>query len=384
MRVIFIAIWTLIVLGCPSSYATPPKATPKIPDWTVTPKTLVPDVQFWVDVYSKYDNNTVVLHDTEYLGVIYGTLDLHDLSCLDECAESVKKARQDRLKEAKEKIRQLLLTLAENPPDAALTPEAKRIKAVWRKWTSGNVFEEAASDKRLRGQTGQKTRFGLGLTFAEHYMPKFEVIFKNEGLPVELTRLVMVESMFSMKAISHAGASGVWQFMPGTARRYSLRITPAIDERNDPILATYAATRMLRADYEVLGSWPLAINAYNAGRGHLQRATSALGTRDIVKIIRQHRQGTYGFASRNYYPEFLAACVVYDKRNEYFPSMKHLPPLAYKTISITTPTPLADIMRRERTSIDALELLNPGLQDAVLVGRIPVPSGVEIRVPVRR
>ncbi|PIR20110.1 MAG: hypothetical protein COV45_09060 [Deltaproteobacteria bacterium CG11_big_fil_rev_8_21_14_0_20_47_16] len=370
------------IFSCIDTVAAASKG-PSAPSWTQTPKTLQPDVQFWIDVYSKYDNNTAVLHDTEYMGVIYGTVNLQDLPCLDFCADSVKKARQDRVNDAKERVRKILLTLANNPPDAALSPEAKRIKAIWRKHTNSNVFEEAADKKRLRAQTGQKTRFEIGLTYAELYMPKFEAIFKNARLPIELTRLVMVESMFNMKAISHAGASGVWQFMPGTGRRYGLRITKSIDERNDPLLATYAATRMLKHDYDILGTWPLTINAYNAGLGHLNRAVAALGTRDISKIIRNHRQGSYGFASRNYYPEFLAACDVYDKRNIYFPQMKHLPQLSYKTISINKPIPIKDLARKQRTSVAVIENLNPSLQDAVISGRIPIPDGVEIRIPTR-
>lgn len=297
----------------------------KPPDWTTTPKALEPDVQFWIDVYAKYDNDTAVMHDTEFMGVLYGTVDLHDLHCIDNCTTAVKTARQDRVDEAKDKVRKLLLTLADNPPDGALSPEAKKIKALWRQWTTANVFKEAAGEKRLRAQTGQKTRFEMGLTAAEQYMPQFEAIFKAEGMPIALTRLVMVESMFNMNALSHAGASGVWQFMPATARKFGLRVSGGVDDRSDPILSARAAARMLKYDYDIVGTWPLAINSYNAGRGHLERAIAALGTRDIVKIIRKYRVGSYGFASRNYYPEFLAACTVYDNRAQYFPNMKHAP-----------------------------------------------------------
>lgn len=317
----------LIALLIPITWATASgKAAPhKQPDWTVTPKALEPDVHFWIDVYSKYDNDTAVMHDTEHMGVIYGTVDMHDLHCIDDCLESVKTARQDRVKAAKDKVRMILLTLADNPPEGALSPEAKRIKALWRKWTTANVFKEAAGEKRLRAQTGQKTRFALGLPNAEKYMPKFESIFKNQKMPIALTRLVLVESMFNMNALSHAGASGVWQFMPATARKFGLQVSRAVDERSDPILSAEAAARMLKYDHDILGTWPLAINAYNAGRGHLTRAIAALGTRDIVKIIRRYRVGSYGFASRNYYPEFLAACRVYDNRAKYFPDMNHHP-----------------------------------------------------------
>ncbi len=96
-----------------------------------------------------------------------------------------------------------------------------------------------------------------------------------------------------------------------------------VDDRSDPVLSAQAAARMLKYDYDIVGTWPLAINSYNAGRRHLERAIAALGTRDIVKIIRRYRVGSYGFASRNYYPEFLAACRVYDNRAQYFPALKH-------------------------------------------------------------
>jgi membrane-bound lytic murein transglycosylase D len=133
-----------------------------------------------------------------------------------------------------------------------------------------------------------------------------ERIFGEQGLPVELTRMPLIESSFNLNAYSKVGAAGIWQFMPSTGRRF-LTVSAAVDERRDPIASTRAAARYLREMYADLGSWPLAISGWNHGPDGLARAARELGTSDIGVIVRQYRGRNFGFASRNFYAEFLAA-----------------------------------------------------------------------------
>jgi membrane-bound lytic murein transglycosylase D len=146
-------------------------------------------------------------------------------------------------------------------------------------------------------------------------MPVFEEIFESYGVPREVSRLVFVESLFNERAFSKSGAAGLWQFMPGTARHF-MTVNHQIDQRYDPILSTHGAARLLLKNYQILGSWPLAINAYNSGAANLQRAITTLGSRDISRIITNYKGGSYAFASRNFYPSFLAALEVYEKYKE--------------------------------------------------------------------
>ena len=118
-----------------------------------------------------------------------------------------------------------------------------------------------------------------------------------------------VESSFDPYAYSKVGAAGLWQFMRSTGRRF-LRIDAAVDERLDPYRATEAAAQLLSYNYRLLGSWPLAITAYNHGAEGMRRAREQLGTDDIVRIVRDYHSPTFGFASRNFYVSFLAALTV--------------------------------------------------------------------------
>jgi membrane-bound lytic murein transglycosylase D len=128
-------------------------------------------------------------------------------------------------------------------------------------------------------------RFADAIRVSRHYLKAMEVIFRREGVPVELTRLPFIESSFDVQAYSKVGAAGIWQFMPSTGRLYNLRINPAFDERRDPLMASEAAARFLKANYEKLGSWPLAITAYNYGPAGLATAVNTLNTADIATII---------------------------------------------------------------------------------------------------
>ncbi len=141
--------------------------------------------------------------------------------------------------------------------------------------------------------------------------------------------MVFVESMFNPQAKSKVGAYGLWQIMPNTAKLYGLNVDENVDERGDTRRATHVAAQLLAENYRSLQSWPLAINAYNSGQGTLQAAIRQLGTRDIGTIIQQFRGGVYGFASRNFYPSFLAALEVYNNYPRYFGTLRRESSLSY-------------------------------------------------------
>jgi membrane-bound lytic murein transglycosylase D len=126
---------------------------------------------------------------------------------------------------------------------------------------------------------------------------------------MELAALPMVESSYNPQAYSKAGAVGLWQFIRSTGKQY-LTIKRKRDDRRDPIRATEAAAHLLRHNYETLGSWPLAITAYNHGREGILTARAAVGSSAIEEIIARYNGPRFGFASRNFYAEFLAALEV--------------------------------------------------------------------------
>ena len=136
-------------------------------------------------------------------------------------------------------------------------------------------------------------------------------------MPIELTRLPHIESSFENRALSKVGAAGIWQIMPATGRLY-LRVNRDVDERLHVRTATMAAAQILRENYEKLGTWPLAITAYNHGANGMKRAVDTVGTTDFGVIVQRYRGPLFGFASQNFYAEFLAALDVSQNYKQYF------------------------------------------------------------------
>ena len=128
-------------------------------------------------------------------------------------------------------------------------------------------------------------------------------ILEQEQVPRELVAVAMVESGFNPWALSPKGARGIWQFMPATAVRYGLAVQPGNDDRTHPEHSTRAAARYLRNLFNMFGDWKLAIAAYNAGEGRVQRIIDRTGIRDFDKM---RRLQLLPLETRNYVPAVLA------------------------------------------------------------------------------
>ncbi|MBI2092212.1 MAG: lytic transglycosylase domain-containing protein [Deltaproteobacteria bacterium] len=272
-----------------AKYSHPKKEEPAFSLFTV-PDGLKKEVDFWTKIYSVYTSDEAVLHDPFNLGKIYGTLTLPH--CDEPPAKECLTLREERIEDEKKKILDDLGTTAD--------------------------------EVKIRAQVGQKDKFKNAIVAAQGFLADIEKIFAEYQLPKEISRLPFVESMFNNDSLSHSGAAGIWQLMPSTARLLGLKVTKAEDERRDPVKSTRVAAKHLLRDYKRLGSWPLAVNAYNSGPSRLANAVAVLGTTDIVKIIKNYDNPAYGFAARNFYPCFLAALNIYERRNEYFGDLLQL------------------------------------------------------------
>jgi membrane-bound lytic murein transglycosylase D len=154
-----------------------------------------------------------------------------------------------------------------------------------------------------------------------------------------------------------------------------------IDERNDPWIATIAASRLLRANYERTRSWPLALTGYNHGIGGMERAARQLGTRDMATIIERYKSRSFGFASRNFYCEFLAALEVEENATRYFGALVREPPDSPEIVTLDgyyRPNTLATAFG---VSLDTLRAANLGVLDGVWSGQRFLPKGYPLRVP---
>jgi membrane-bound lytic murein transglycosylase D len=149
----------------------------------------------------------------------------------------------------------------------------------------------------------------------------------------------------------------------------------------DPYRSTVAAAQLLQFNYDLLGSWPLALTAYNHGAAGMRRAKDKQGTDDIVTIIRRHQSRTFGFASRNYYVAFLAALEVDRDSNRYFGALTRHPEV--KTVSIELPAyvPVSALGRTFDVNLQIMRELNPALTAAVWSGDRYVPQGFVLKLP---
>src|SRR5215510_2143114 len=258
-------------------------------------------VEFWKKVYTQYGQDDVIVHDRFRVNLIY-----------DVAIRGEQEAKVDAVEQAIEEIRSNL----ENPEN--LSPFAKQIRDTI---VANRVPLTAASLGDLREnvhtQLGIKERFREGIIRSGRYLEAFQQIFDKEGLPLQIALLPLVESSFENRSLSKAGAAGIWQFTRGTGRLY-MTVGRKLDERLDPTKATRAAARLLHDNYNALGTWPLAITAYNHGRAGMQRAQNEVGSSDITKVINEYRGSLFGYASMNFYSEFLAAVDVYNNYEQYF------------------------------------------------------------------
>jgi peptidoglycan lytic transglycosylase D len=234
-------------------------------------------------------------------------------------------------------------------------------------------------ESRIRSQRGIKDRFAQGLERSQIYMAQIQRIFADEGLPTSLAYLPLVESSFHAGARSQAGAVGMWQFMRSTGKEFLL-IDKNVDERKDPLESTRAAARFLKKNYEVLGNWPLAITAYNHGRQGMGRAVSEVGSDDLMEIIRRYEAPAFGFASKNFYAEFLAALEVVRESEEHFPNLEYHPPLFLEELQLSRSVPLASLLKPAGASRQQFLAWNPALSPRL----DEVPKGYRIKIPAER
>jgi membrane-bound lytic murein transglycosylase D len=155
-----------------------------------------------------------------------------------------------------------------------------------------------------------------GLEISRHFDRQFRKIFRDAGLPEDLAYLPHVESSFQPAARSSAGAMGMWQFTKGAAKTFM----PGgrVDLCLDPFASAIGAARYLSYAYSKLGDWPSAITSYNHGIGGMKRAQNQVG-RDFLRIVNNYDGPAFGFASRNYYAQFLAAREIASNPMLYLP-----------------------------------------------------------------
>lgn len=303
----------LVVVGLCLVAVGAGKAHGKAPSLEFTPGLDLPfaleaNVRFWIEVFTAYSQRQAIVHDRENSSVVLAVVPL-------------KSGASEELDGVLARYRSLVLQLAgaaQHDQVSLLTPFRPPLDPRWI----------AAAKDRVRVQQGQREAFAEGLLRSQAYLSRLRHMLREASLPVELAYLPHVESSFNAEAISQDGALGLWQLMPETARQY-LRVDGLVDERRHPYKATAAAAQYLQEAFDALGSWPLAITAYNYGIGGTRRAVAAVGSTELSELIERHESPAFGFACKNFYAQFLAAVHVAEHQRYYFPELKMPPQWEY-------------------------------------------------------
>jgi len=337
------------------------------------PRALRPRVNFWKKIYSIYSTRQAVIHDKINPNKIYEIVNLNRY-------RPGSRSERNFLRKKRLRITGILKTLYRNK-GRPKTKTEKRIAAIWPEYKKNyKKFYKAA--KNVRSQRGQADRFKNGIKRSGRYLAQMKRIFKSYGLPQELTALPHVESSFNYRAYSSAGAAGIWQFTRHTGKLF-MKINYAVDERRDPILATHAAAKLLRQNYKALQSWPLAITAYNHGLGGMKRAKRKHG-KNITRIINRYKSRIFGFASKNFYSEFIAALEVAGSYKTHFGSLTIFPPRTYSNVRLTHYISARDLSRLLNIPHNTLKRYNPALRRSVWKGHRRIPKGYKVRLPYRK
>jgi membrane-bound lytic murein transglycosylase D len=289
-------------------------------------------VEFWKKVFTEYSTSQLVYFDPLDMSKIYEVVDVGEDSRSSEYISS----------------------------------ERERIAAL-----------HGVDLERVRAQRGIKERTAAGLKRSGRHIVQMQRIFKDRGLPIELTYLPIVESSYDINARSSVGALGMWQFMRTTGKQY-MRVDRSVDERRDPIESTRAAASFLQQSYDTLGNWPLAITAYNFGPGGMSRAVAAIESDNLVELINNYSHPYWGFAPKNFYAEFLAAVEIGKNVNQYFPELQLDLPLAIQEIELKSSVSLAALAKNHGLTRDQLLGWNPALNTQTRL----VPAGYRVKVPV--
>lgn len=224
--------------------------------------------------------------------------------------------------------------------------------------------------------TAIRDRFEHWLTRLSHYKPLVERIFSEFDLPSDLVFLSLVESGFNPHAYSRAKATGPWQFMKGTAQVYGLRVDQYVDERRDPIKSTVAAARYLRDLYDLFGTWPLAMAAYNAGEGKVMRAlqkTRAESFWDIAATKHIRRE------TKEYVPRFMAATIIAKNPDQFGFSPVQTEQHAFEEIVVQHAVHFRDLEKTAGIPFSELQRLNPELRRDVTP---PDDTSYHLKIPV--
>ncbi len=329
---------------------------------------ILDQAKFWYAIYADVDVDEGLIHDPFYPDMVFRKVKSPG------SGRAGSKAAEAQVNALRQEIRTMLAK-----DSSAWTPSDRELKARFPAFWDSTAIR--LSVERLRFQRGLKSKFRSGLERSYRYLPLIDSSLASEGVPSRLKYLPHVESSFYPYAYSKVGAAGMWQFMKSSARRYSVTVGYLVDDRRDPHASSRAAARMLAYNFSLLKSWPLAIVAYNHGPGGLANAVRGTGSRDLGTIIKSYYSNTFGFASKNFYAEFLAASSIAMQADSLFPDLQKMEPLIFQSLVLRKSCGTHYLCSLTGLSPADLEEYNLGLRPATFRGNTNLPKGFTLRLP---
>ncbi len=355
----------------------------RVSDEFKVPENMRERVGFWFDVYTKYSFEYKIIHHEDYPWIVYRVVDTTETMKRPKArwvnnlkAEEITKKEVSDVRSKLKKISHLLQKYSFEKTREKLS-DNEIVYLEMLKSLPGPLKRNAAkAASSVRYQTGQKNYFIDGLKISQKYMRTMESIFLENRIPIELTRLPMVESSFNRAAISKAGATGLWQFMPGTAKKFMV-VTDNIDERRSIFKSTSAAAVLLKENYMLFKDWSFALTAYNHGPGGLKKAIRDTRSRDLGHIVDRYETRNFSFASQNYYSEFLAALYAHKYAPEVFGDLELPEALEFEKVELKLRLKASVIAQWAQTDVEKLAEMNPDLTKAIKKNR-EIPKGFQI------
>lgn len=239
------------------------------------------------------------------------------------------------------------------------------------------VLNQPVQDYINKFSKSRRSFIAKTLGLSKHYFPLYEEVFDKYDMPLEIKYLSVIESGLNVKARSYMGATGLWQFMHRTGLSYGLDVNTYIDERHDPMLATDAAARFLTDLYKIYQDWYLALAAYNAGPGNVNKAIARSGGKRDYWEIRPFLPRE----TQNYVPQFIACAFVmhYHEKYEILPLNPKMDYFATDTVLIKEKVSLDFLAENLGVNKDHLAFINPSLKSNIIP---KYEKGLVVHLPI--
>ncbi len=350
------------------------------------PTAIQPRVHFWIEVFRSWDKKTAILHDPNRPERVYAVFN---------SGRGCNRAARTAIKRKRNQVKKALQSVASKIESgrALSGGNEKHLAALF---PAKNPREIRAAAANIRCQSGVRDSFLRGLKGYARYRPMVGKILKENNLPAEIRYLPFVESSYNPAAYSKAGAAGMWQIMPRTARVLGLELSATLDERLDPEAATRAAAEYLKRAARVLTAAarksnpaitraqlnPFIITSYNYGVNGMERAIRQVEP-DFMTVLERYKSPRFQIAVKNFYASFLAARHVALNAERYFGFRAKADGGGYQTVVLQHPTSIARITDVFGLSEAALRPLNRALTRFVWRGWRLIPAGYRLRLPAR-